>query len=57
VIGFLTLRPGDTESDYFEAYTERQLEFADSMECESLQIWAMEPDGDELEALEFQEVE
>ena len=26
---FLTLRPGDTDDEYFEKYTERQLRFAD----------------------------
>lgn len=26
---FLTLRPGDTDAEYFEKYTERQLQYAD----------------------------
>lgn len=28
LMGFLTLRPGDTDRDYFENYTPRQMEFA-----------------------------
>ena len=30
VFGFLTLRRGDVESDYFEAYTETQKAFRDT---------------------------
>jgi hypothetical protein len=29
LLGFLCLRPGDTDSQYFEEYTPRQMEFAD----------------------------
>ena len=29
LLGFLTLRPGDTDSEYFADYTPRQLEFCD----------------------------
>jgi hypothetical protein len=29
LLGFLTLRPGDTDRDYFEAYTPEQLEFCE----------------------------
>lgn len=38
LLGFLTLRPGDTDSEYFEDYTPRQLEFceehAEALSCE-----------------------
>ena len=38
VMGFLTLRRGDTDSDYFDNYTSKQLEFsethAESLGCE-----------------------
>lgn len=34
---FLTLRPGDTDRDYFDAYTPAQLVWAQSDECEYLQ--------------------
>lgn len=29
ILGFLTLRPGDTDDEYFEKYTEAQREFCD----------------------------
>jgi len=35
LMGFLTLRPGDTDKEYFDKYTEAQLEFA-SAHSESL---------------------
>lgn len=38
IMGFLTLRPGDTDADYFENYTPEQLAFcsehAESLACE-----------------------
>lgn len=40
LLSFLTLRPGDIEDDYFEDYTERQLEFA-THEAEDLQMWVL----------------
>jgi hypothetical protein len=30
LMGFLTLKPGDTDSDYFAAYTEEQMAYCDS---------------------------
>lgn len=40
LLGFLTLRPGDTDADYFERYTPAQLEFCDqhaeALCCESI---------------------
>lgn len=40
IMGFLTLRPGDTDAEYFENYTADQLEFcqqhAESLSCEVL---------------------
>lgn len=42
LLNFLTLKPGDTDEDYFDSYTARQMEFANSIECENLQIFAME---------------
>ncbi len=36
LLGFLTLRPGDTDRDYFDAYTPAQREFAASSACELL---------------------
>lgn len=37
IMVFLTLRPGDTDDDYFDKYTPEQLAFANSFECEALQ--------------------
>jgi hypothetical protein len=42
LLGFLTLRPGDTDSEYFENYTPEQMSFAET-EAEYLSVWAMEP--------------
>ena len=36
LLGFLTLRPGDTDREYFAAYTAEQLAFANGSECELL---------------------
>lgn len=35
ILGFLTIRPGDTDAEYFEGYTRRQREFC-SQHAESL---------------------
>jgi len=40
-LSFLTTRPGDTDKEYFENYTEAQMEFANSSDCEQLQMYAM----------------
>ena len=39
LLGFLTLRPGDTDSDYFADYSAEQLEFCDT-DAETLQSYA-----------------
>lgn len=39
LLGFLTLRIGDTDSDYFDDYTPEQLEWS-ATEAESVGIWA-----------------
>ena len=38
LLGFLTLRPGDTDRDYFADYTPAQLAFATSDTCQLLQF-------------------
>jgi len=38
LLGFLTLRPGDTDREYFDGYTPAQLAFAASSNCEYLQF-------------------
>ncbi len=39
VLTFLTLKPGDTDPEYFDKYNETQYEFIDSFACESLRVW------------------
>lgn len=51
LIGFLTLRPGDTDKEYFDSYTPVQLAFCSS-DAEALSMWSMEADG-EYPAMEF----
>jgi hypothetical protein len=46
LLGFLTLRKGDTDADYFDAYTARQLEFRDGPDIEELGLWALDDAGD-----------
>lgn len=50
LLGFLTLKPGDTDADYFDGYTDRQLAWAKSLECEMLATYADE-DGPPLSEL------
>ncbi len=45
LLGFLTLRPGDTDREYFESYTPEQMAFAEGP-AEELQMFGMEPDRD-----------
>lgn len=47
LLGFLTLRKGDTDSEYFDGYTERQIAFRDGPDCEYLSLWGMEPQADD----------
>lgn len=43
ILGFLTLRPGEVESDYFDDYTPAQLEWRDE-HAESLHLYALDPE-------------
>lgn len=36
LLGFLSLRPGDTDAEYFDSYTESQIEWRDSGRAEEL---------------------
>lgn len=46
LLGFLSLRPGDTDAEYFKDYTERQMTFAE--ECgEDLTIYSYELENEE----------
>lgn len=44
LLGFLTLRPGDTDSEYFANYTPRQWEFVNS-DAEYISWFSLEPEG------------
>lgn len=41
LLGFLTLRPGDTDPDYFAEYTAEQLDFC-ATRAEGLSLWAQD---------------
>ena len=45
LLGFLTMKPGDTDREYFARYNERQMDFARGA-AEELSMWAMEPESD-----------
>lgn len=36
LLGFLTVQPGGVEEDYFHDYTQEQMDWAESMDCEKL---------------------
>lgn len=38
LLGFLTLKPGDTDDEYFEKYTPEQLAWTKSIQCEDLSM-------------------
>lgn len=42
LLGFLTLRPGDTDEEYFDSYTPEQLEWVQSDSAEELRYQVME---------------
>lgn len=42
LLGFLTLKPGDTDREYFAGYTEAQMAFAYSNAAEALSMWVYE---------------
>ena len=45
LLGFLTLRPGDTDDEYFESYTEAQLAYC-SAHAEALLLAALDRFGE-----------
>jgi hypothetical protein len=47
LLGFLTLRPGDTDADYFANYTDAQRSFCDT-DAEWLSVYALEDSDDAL---------
>ncbi len=42
LLNFLSLRPGDTDADYFDGYTRAQREWTTSTECEELSMLVSE---------------
>lgn len=42
LLGFLTLRLGDTDREYFADYTPEQIAFRDGGSAESLSFWALD---------------
>lgn len=49
LLGFLSLREGDTDRDYFDGYDERQLAWRDSERSELLQLIVHEMEGGDAE--------
>jgi hypothetical protein len=49
LLSFLTTRPGDTDDEYFNGYTQQQLDFANSLKCEELQSIPYDCESDELD--------
>jgi len=52
LLGFLTLKPGDTDDEYFAHYTDRQRAFCEG-DAEELSMWALEPDDASEEEFAF----
>lgn len=46
VLGFLTLRPGDTDSEYFDGYTPEQIAWRDEY-AEELALFALDAEDDQ----------
>lgn len=42
LLGFLTLRPGDTDDEWFACYTPEQRSFSESYECEAMAVCALD---------------
>ena len=42
LLAFLTLKPGDTDDEYFEDYTPEQLAWVESADCEELAYFQMD---------------
>jgi hypothetical protein len=56
LLTFLTLRPGDTDAEYFENYTQAQLDFANE-HGEILSMYAMEDNPDAWDVTDQEESE
>jgi hypothetical protein len=47
LLSFLTLRPGDTDAEYFDEYTQAQLDWIESDACEELGLWVYDYENEE----------
>lgn len=56
LLTFLTLRPGDTDADYFEGYSAEQMAFAEG-DAEALSMFAMDPSEMEGECESLEDIE
>lgn len=56
LLGFLTVRPGDVEDEYFADYTLGQMDFVEG-DAEALSIWALDEELEGCPRPEFTEVE
>jgi hypothetical protein len=52
LLGFLSLRPGDTDPDYFDGYTPDQLAFA-QRHGEALSLYTLDDDPQPLDGFEI----
>lgn len=39
ILSFLTLKSGDTDSEYFDNYNQAQLDFIESQQCEMIRLY------------------
>lgn len=51
LLGFLTLREGDVEEDYFEDYNDVQKDFRDE-DAETLSLYTLDEDAEEFEDID-----
>lgn len=53
LLSFLTLQPGDTDAEYFNAYTDEQMGWAQSYDCEALgaEVYLWEENLDRLDRM------
>ncbi len=49
LLGFLTLKPGDTDSEYFADYTPEQRAFSESYECEAMAVYGLDDETEPFE--------
>jgi hypothetical protein len=45
LLGFITLKPGDTDSDWFDKYTDFQRRWTESNDIDDLQLWVYDQEN------------